>query len=243
MRHAGVRLGGQRQSGRGPQALDRVEHCHRPHAAVAADHIRSPFLQAGSESLRRRAVQAIAFLIHRDLGDERNLGAYVADGQHGLVKFLDVAESLEDDQVHACFRQRLDLFAEGGPGFLKRGLAERLNANPERAHRARDPHVKALGCLPGELCPRQVDGADFVRHAVAGQPDRVGPESVGFDDLCPGLQVLVMELPDQRGLGQVQLVVAAIDEYSLGVQQGARGAVAQDRGGFQAGDQIRWHVL
>jgi hypothetical protein len=44
----------------------------------------------------------------------------------------------------------------------------------------------------------------------------------------------MMEIADEVGLRNVQLVIAAIDEDSLGIKQGAGRTVAEDGGLFQS---------
>ena len=57
-------------------------------------------------------------------------------------------------------------------------------------------------------------------------------ESIGFNDLRTGLQILMMQVADEVRLRQVQLVIAAIDEDALGIKQRPGSAVAQDGGLF-----------
>jgi hypothetical protein len=71
---------------------------------------------------------------------------------------------------------------------------------------------------------------DPVFHAVPGQAERISAEGIGLNDLCSRLHVLAVELADKIGLRHVQLVIAAIDEDSLGVKQRPSGPVTQDRG-------------
>ena len=43
-----------------------------------------------------------------------------------------------------------------------------------------------------------------------------------------------MDVANQVGLREVQLVVAAVDENAFGIQQGTHRAVAKNRAGLQA---------
>ena len=67
---------------------------------------------------------------------------------------------------------------------------------------------------------------------MASQPKGISPEGVSFDDLGASLQIFVMQPTNQVGLGDVQFVVAAINENPFGVEQRAHRAIAQDRGCF-----------
>jgi hypothetical protein len=63
---------------------------------------------------------------------------------------------------------------------------------------------------------------------VGPELEAVGAEGVGLDDLGPRLHVLVVDALHERGVGQVQLVEAAVQEDAAGVQNGPHGAVADD---------------
>ena len=62
------------------------------------------------------------------------------------------------------------------------------------------------------------------------QAKRVGPESIGFNNLGSRLQILVVNAANQVGLRKIQLVVRAVDEDAFGVEQRPHGAVAQHGG-------------
>ena len=57
------------------------------------------------------------------------------------------------------------------------------------------------------------------------------------------LQIFVMQATYQVGLGDVQFVVAAINENPFGVEQGTHRAIAQDRGFFQTSKQVTSHYV
>ncbi len=60
----------------------------------------------------------MAEIVDGDLGDDRNgVANRVARCQHRFAQLIQVAEGLEDQHVHAGFRQRIHLLAEGGPRF------------------------------------------------------------------------------------------------------------------------------
>ena len=75
--------------------------------------------------------------------------------------------------------------------------------------------------------PAGVDLGHFSGQSMAGQPEAVGAEGVGLKNLGAGLQVLLVNGEDQAGIGEVQLVVAAVDEDAAGVEHGAHGAVGE----------------
>jgi hypothetical protein len=53
---------------------------------------------------------------------------------------------------------------------------------------------------------------------VAGEAKAVGAEGIGLDDLGPGLEIFVVNAANEFGLRQIELVVAAVDEDTLGVR-------------------------
>src|SRR5262245_43721436 len=69
-----VRLGGDGSGGGGSKPFDGIEHRNRTHAAVTADNIGAPVLNAGAEDLGSGPVEASGFFIHRDLRDHGNRG-------------------------------------------------------------------------------------------------------------------------------------------------------------------------
>jgi hypothetical protein len=77
--------------------------------------------------------------------------------------------------------------------------------------------------------PGLVDGAKLFGESVSRQPRPVGAEGVRFQNLGASLDVVQMDVLNQRGLRQIQLIVGTIDEDSLGVQDGPHGAVGHHR--------------
>ncbi len=118
-----------------------------------------------------------------------------------------------------CSRKALRALGQGD-------LAQRLNADAQRTHRPGHQRIEALGRLAGQARALTVDVGQLVHTSVLGQTKRIGAEGVCFNDLGPGVQVFLMDAADEIGLRDIQLVVAAVDEDTLGVQQGAHGAVA-----------------
>src|SRR5450755_462795 len=99
-RHTGVGLRGERQGSHGTHALDGVEHGDRSYAAIDAEYVDLPFGQAGGESFRVGAVEAVAVFVNGDMGDDGNLEIYVAAGEHRLMQFFEVAEGFQHKQVN-----------------------------------------------------------------------------------------------------------------------------------------------
>ena len=157
------------------------------------------------------------------------------------MQLFDVAEGLKHQQIHAPLDQGGDLFAKRRARFLKRNLAQWLNADSQGTDRSGHPDIETLGCIVRPLGARQVDVAHTVGQAVSAQAKGVRAEGVGLNDLGASLQILAVDAADQFRLREVQLVIASIDEHALGIEQRAHGAIAQHGRLLQALDQIPSH--
>jgi len=73
----------------------------------------------------------------------------------------------------------------------------------------------------------EVDLRQPVDAAVFRQAKRIRSEGVSFNDVSASLQVFQVYPPDQVRLGQIQLVIAAVNEYALGEQEGSHRAVTK----------------
>src|ERR1035438_8201247 len=62
----------------------------------------------------------------------------------------------------------------------------------------------------------------------AARPETIGAKGVGLDNVGAGLQVLLVNRQDQAGVGEVQLVVTAVDEDATGVENGAHRTIGED---------------
>src|SRR5262249_27864600 len=145
-----------------------------------------------------------------------------------LVQFLEIAKSLENDDVHSAFQQGRNLLAEGVFGLLKRSLSQWLNPNSQRAHRPSHPGVEALRRFLCQSGASEIDVTHFAAQSVALEPEAIATKGVGLNDLRSRLQIFMMNSADQVRLRQVQLVVAAVDENSLRIEQRAHRAITKD---------------
>src|ERR1019366_10054641 len=60
-----------------------------------------------------------------------------------------------------------------------------------------------------------------------------GAEGVGFQDLGAGFGVLLMDLANGVGRGEVKLIEAAVDEDAARVEHGTHGAIGHNDAGRQ----------
>ncbi len=105
------------------------------------------------------AVEAVAVFIDGDLNNQGQFRCDVFRRQHGLMQFLEVAESFENQQVDAALGQGSDLLAECLAGLFEGSFAQRLDSGSERANRSCDPDIEALGGLAGQPRPGAIDVA------------------------------------------------------------------------------------
>ena len=100
----------------------------------------------------------------------------------------------------------------------------RLDPQAQRADRAGDKDLFPGG-LAGDPGGGDVDFAQFAFEAVGLQLVPGRAEGVGFDDVGAGFYVFLVDLADQVGRSEIQLVVAAVDVDALVVKTRADRAV------------------
>jgi hypothetical protein len=159
------------------------------------------------------------------------------------MKFFDVAESFEDNEVNAAFYQRFHLLAESSASLVERSFAEGLNADSQRPDRTGNPYIKALGSLAGEAGAEIVDVTNLVTKGMPYQAEGVSTKSVGFNYFGTSLQILVMDPANQVRLGKVKFIVTAVNENAFCVEKRAHGAITEHGGLLQAGYQVSGHSI
>ncbi len=87
--------------------------------------------------------------------------------------------------------------------------------------------LEVLDGLPRQPDAGGIDLGHLGGQAVPREPEAVGAEGVGFKDLGAGLQILLVDGENQVGVGQVQFVVAAVDEDAARIEHRAHGAVGE----------------
>ena len=234
-RHAGVGHGGQRQRGGRAHGFNGRQHRGRAGGAVDADGSRAPLRQQGRGVLRRGAVQAVAVVVHRHHHQHGQVGGDLAGRRQRLPRLVQRRHGLDDQQVSAGLGQSVNLLGKGRARFVQAGLAQRLQAHAQRAHRTGHPGLARLLVLQmfhgltRQAHPGGVDFRHFPRQSMPRQTETVGAKRVGFKNLRAGLQILLVDRQNQAGVGKVQLVVTAVDEDATGVEHGPHGAVGKHR--------------
>ena len=140
-------------------------------------------------------------------------------------------ERLELEEVDATLEQAVDDLAERGPD---RAIAQSQHVRgraTERPDRARDQHVATghVARLAGDLGAPSREPPRLVGQAVRRQPDPVGPEGRGLDEIRTGIEVLAMDRPDQVRARGDQLIEAGPLRDAAREQERAHGPVGQDR--------------
>ena len=96
------------------------------------------------------------------------------------------------------------------------------------------------GCLAGEAGGVKVDFVGFGGDVVFAEGDGVGVEGIGFDDVGAGFVVGAVDVEDDVGTGEDEMIVAAFERESAEIRggevalldHGAHGAVEhEDAGG------------
>ncbi len=211
-----------------PHLFDGLEGRFRTHAAVQADHVGGPLGQPPGVDVRSGAVDQVSLFVGRHLGHHHHFVAGRFPRRvNRLANLVQIEECFEDQQVHSFFEERLDLFAEHRPRLGERGRPQWFDTQSQGAHRAGDigPLTSRLA---GQPHPRAIDVAQPVGQAERLQARPAGPKRVRLQDLGAGLNVVFVHLPDQRGRGEIQLVVAAVDEDAARVDFGAHGPVGDE---------------
>jgi hypothetical protein len=151
-----------------------------------------------------------------------------------LVGFVQRRHGFDNQQVNAGFRQGANLLGKGRAGFVQAGLAQGLQAYAERTHRSGHPGfaglliLEVLHGLPSQPYAGGVDFGHFPGQAMTRQPEAVGAKGVGFKNLGARLQILFVDRENQAGIGEIQLVVTAVDENPAGIEHSAHGAVGEN---------------
>ena len=163
----------------------------------------------------------------------RQIGCGLLRRGQCLARLVQGRHGLDDEHVHARLDQRADLFDKCGARLIQPGFAQRLQAHSQRPHRARHPRLAGLlvfqmsHCLLGQANPGGIDLCHLAGQSVARQPESVGAEGVGLQDLGAGLQIVFVDRQDQVWIGKIQLVVAAVDKHPARIQHRAHGAVGE----------------
>mmetsp|Transcript_10494 Transcript_10494/g.29422 ORF Transcript_10494/g.29422 Transcript_10494/m.29422 type:complete len:241 (+) Transcript_10494:1169-1891(+) len=190
-RLAGVRGGHHR----GAAGLDHLHgdlvHVGRP-VAVDAHHVGPPLCEHLRHALRRCPIlQATVREAHlrNDRPREQRPGYFQRQAH-----LLQVAERLEEQQIHLTLHEHLNLLPERCFDSLGGLVAQVAHGLPRRPHRPREVYCLArfLNGLSGNPHASLIHRDHLVPDAVLAQEERVGRERVRLDNICPRRNVLLV---------------------------------------------------
>ena len=109
-------------------------------------------------------------------------------------------------------------------GLVERGRAKRLDPQAQRADRTGDKDPIAGG-FAGDVGRGDIDLAELAFEAVRLQFMPRRTKRIGLDDVGTGGDIFLVDLADEIGGDEIQLVVAAVDIDALVVEPRADRAV------------------
>ena len=145
------------------------------------------------------------------------------------MKFVKRSEGFEDKKVNTSLNQSFNLLPERVACFLPGDFSQRLDTYSQRPHCPCHKGLKTLCCLPCEAGTRQIDVANLICTTMPRQPKAVAPKSIRFYDFGSSVQVVLVDAQDQLRLGEIKLVITAVNKDPSGIKKGAHCAIAQNR--------------
>ena len=218
--------------------LERLETGHGTDTTVDPQAIDARRRQRPARRDRRRAVHGHEVLAERHRRQDRQVAQCTRflDGQQQV---REVARCLQDEQVDAAFQEPFDLLPDGGADGDRVGSVRAVDGRTKGSHGACHEHVptRHIPRLARQLgCPA-IDARGPVGQTVGFQAEPVGAEGVGLDDVRARRDVLPVDGADDVRMRLDQLV----ERRSLGdapaEQQGAHGAVQEQRTSRQPLDE------
>ncbi len=149
---------------------------------------------------------------------------------------IEVEEGLDHEQVHTALEQRIDLLAECRPDRSRVVMTELPRRRAQGPDAPRNPGVPTahIASLAGDLRRPPVEPGSFRGEAEHIEPEPVGAERQGLDQLGAGLEVLAVNGGDKVRARGGQLVEAGPLRDAAREQERAHAAVGQQRAGGQA---------
>ena len=249
-RQAGV---GQDADGEG-RALDEVlngrAHVFWSGGAIQTQQVNRQRRQRGQGAGDIGAEEHAPADVQRDLRLERDasaaVGKVLTDAVDRRFDFEDILPRLEQQQVRPTFRQTASLLVEEPRQLVKADIAEvGIVAGGQHAagthaasHEAGDAGF-GLDLIAGGAGDASGGAVDFKRsfaQAMFGQGAAIAAEGIGFDGFGAGVQEGQVNLADDIGAGDDEIVDAVLigcaaeirGDERIGLDAGAHGAVEDD---------------
>mmetsp|Transcript_68453 Transcript_68453/g.211684 ORF Transcript_68453/g.211684 Transcript_68453/m.211684 type:complete len:272 (-) Transcript_68453:580-1395(-) len=151
----------------------------------------------------------------------------VVDGEDRRLGVQAVGDPVEHEDVHASVDEALDLLVVGLDHLAPVGagrLGQHARRRPEDARHEAGPLRLLLGDVRGRLLGELRGGlvhlVDELAHLVHLLAQGVAAEGVGPHDVRPGLQVLLVDVPDETRLREHQQLIVPLQRH--GRPRGAR---------------------
>jgi hypothetical protein len=159
----------------------------------------------------------------------------------GRFRLVERRHRLEEEEVDPALEKALGLLPVGVPGLLGPDVSDRGEGLADRPDGAghEGPPLRRLAGDPRAL---PVDRPHLGVEPVGPELEPVGAERVGLDDVGAGLEVLVVDLADEAGVREVELVEAAVQEDPARVEHRAHGPVEHERPGREPVEKRRRRV-
>ena len=160
---------------------------------------------------------------------QRNL---TADCRHrflgrinGSLGIQRVENRFDEQQIHPSLYQRLHLFLIGRSQFVKSqcpitgivhvwthrtGLVRRSHRTGYPTRLFRGKCRKAVSCPTCDACGLQIDFTATVLQMIVGHGNALGAECIGFDNVCSGLQIGLMNLLNQFRTGNAKHIIVTL---------------------------------
>src|SRR3954469_21410622 len=135
-RHSGVRLGSQGKGRHSAHALHSVKHSDRADAAVAANHVGTPLGELRTKCFGTGTVETVSVFVDGHMGDDGYLRSDLPASENRLMDLFEVPEGFQHEDVDAPPKEGGGLLAERLASLFTGNLAQRLDADTDRADRA-----------------------------------------------------------------------------------------------------------
>ena len=224
LRHAGIRLDADGAVAVFGERLDDGHELLWSERAVDADDIGAHVGEDDGGRLRIGARDCAAVVAVGQLADDRDPGCDILGGEQRGAHLLDVDARLDDEVVDAGFCEGGSLLEEAGVGVFEIEVAERADEAPRRPHGAGDLGARA-GRFLGNPDGRHIELCHAVFEAVVVELEAARAEGVRLDDGRAGLDVRLVDVPDDFWVVDVHEFGAAARFQAAGLQHRAHGTV------------------
>ena len=197
---AGVGVDDHGQRGTFCQLRQQRKHLLGAKAAVKAQRIHAQAFQHGHRSRNIAAGEELSAFV-KNHGDENRQGSVLFCAQNGGLHLHGIAHGFNQNQIGTGFFTHGGSFAKGRNGFLKVQIAHRLHELSGGAD-VHGNHGRMTALGNGLFGMRNTGGNDGFQ-LFTGEFKAVRAESVGFNNLASGGEIIRVNRCNQIGVGEV----------------------------------------